>query len=123
MKPVFHKLTIKDIKKETAETVSIAFDVPSTLDSDYKFIPGQYLTLKTIINGEDVRRSYSISSAPSENELRVAVKAVEQGKFSTFATNELKAGDALDVMTPQGGFTIKSNTADQNNYDFFAAGS
>lgn len=123
MKPVFHQLTIKDVKNETSETVSIAFDVPSNLDSDYKFIPGQYLTLKTQINGEDIRRSYSISSAPSENELRVAVKAVEQGKFSTFATTNLKAGDTLDVMTPQGGFTIESNTTEQNNYVFFAAGS
>ena len=89
MKPTFHPLRISNIKKETRDTVSIAFDIPSELESDFKFVPGQYLTLKSIINGEDIRRSYSISSALSENELRVAVKQVENGVFSTFANQEL----------------------------------
>jgi ring-1,2-phenylacetyl-CoA epoxidase subunit PaaE len=123
MKPTFHTLSIKDIRKETADTVSIAFDIPSDLTNDYKFIPGQYLTLKTDIKGEDVRRSYSISSALSEGELRVAVKQVENGKFSTFANQQLNAGDHLDVMTPQGGFTVEPNASNDNNYIFYAAGS
>ncbi|MEO9531753.1 MAG: FAD-binding oxidoreductase [Crocinitomicaceae bacterium] len=123
MKPTFHQLTIKDIKKETADTVSIAFDVPASLAADYKFVPGQYLTLRADINGEDIRRSYSISSALSEGELRVAVKEVENGKFSTYANKSLSAGDVMDVMTPQGGFIVESDSAAQNNYVFYAAGS
>ena len=123
MKPTFHQLTIKDIKKETADTVSIAFDVPANLAADYKFVPGQYLTLRADVNGEDIRRSYSISSALSEGELRVAVKEVENGKFSTYANSSLKAGDVMDVMTPQGGFVVESDSNAQNNYVFSAAGS
>lgn len=123
MKPTFHTLKINDVKKETTDTVSIAFTIPSELAQDYKFIPGQYLTLKAMIKGEDVRRSYSISSALSENELRVAVKEVENGLFSTFATKELSAGDELEVMTPQGGFKVEPNSANANNYVFYAAGS
>lgn len=123
MKPTFHTLSIKDIRKETSDTVSIAFDVPGNLIGDYKFIPGQYLTLKTDINGEDIRRSYSISSAVSEGELRVAVKQVANGKFSTLANQQLKAGDQLEVMVPQGGFTVEPNGSNANNYVFYAAGS
>ncbi|OIQ24830.1 MAG: hypothetical protein BM555_06965 [Crocinitomix sp. MedPE-SWsnd] len=123
MKPTFHTLNIKDIKKETADSVSIAFDIPENLKGDYSFIPGQYLTLKADIKGEDVRRSYSISSALSEGELRVAIKQVENGKFSTYACHELQAGQSMDVMTPQGGFKVETNAANANNYVFYAAGS
>lgn len=123
MKPTFHQLTIKDVRKETSDTVSIDFEVPAELSAEYKFVPGQYLTLKADINGEDIRRSYSISSALSENELRVAVKSVENGKFSTFANNNVKAGDQMEVMTPQGGFVVNTDGSNSNNYVFFAAGS
>ena len=123
MKPTFHSLTIKDIRKETNDTVSIAFEVPENLSNDYKFTPGQYLTLKADINGEDIRRSYSISSALSENELRVAVKKVDNGKFSAYANNNLSAGQQMDVMTPQGNFTIVPESGNSNNYVFYAAGS
>ena len=123
MKPTFHTLKIKEIVKETADTVSIAFDVPTALEDSYKFIPGQYLTLKAIIDGNDVRRSYSICSAISDPELKVAVKEVENGLFSTYANRELKAGDSIEVMTPEGGFTVEPNSANANNYVFYAAGS
>jgi ring-1,2-phenylacetyl-CoA epoxidase subunit PaaE len=123
MKATFHPLKIKDIRKETSDTVSIAFDIPSDLKADYKFVPGQYLTLKKDIKGEDIRRSYSISAAPSENELRVAVKQVENGKFSSYANNELKIGDTLYVMTPQGSFIVKPTAEAGKNYVFYAAGS
>lgn len=123
MKPTFHQLSIKDIRKETSDTVSIAFEVPSDLTDSYVFEPGQYLTLKSIIKGEDVRRSYSISSALSERELRVAIKEVENGIFSTFANRELSVGDKLDVMTPQGSFVVEPNQSNALNYVFFAAGS
>ena len=123
MKPTFHSLKINDIKRETKDTVSIAFDVPGDLLDQFKFIPGQYLTLKAIINGEDIRRSYSICSALSQEELRVAVKEVENGKFSTYANRELQVGQEMEVMTPQGGFTVEPSSANANNYVFYAAGS
>ncbi|MCB9222700.1 MAG: 2Fe-2S iron-sulfur cluster binding domain-containing protein [Crocinitomicaceae bacterium] len=123
MKPTFHTLTIKDIRKETSDTVSIAFNVPSDLTADYKFVPGQYLTLRATVNGEDIRRSYSISSALSDNELRVAVKQVNNGKFSTYANQQLKVGDQMEVMTPQGGFVVETASSNANNYVFYAAGS
>ena len=106
MTPKFHTLSISDIRKETEDTVSIAFDVPLELKNDYAFFAGQYLTLKATINGEDTRRSYSLCSAPYEGEYRVAVKQVENGVFSTWATNDLKIGDSLEVMTPSGNFKL-----------------
>jgi len=123
MKATFNILTITEIKKETNDTVSITFDVPDELKEDYKFVPGQYLTLKANIDGEDVRRSYSISSALSQADLRVAVKQVENGLFSTFANNNLSDGVMMDVMTPQGGFKIAPSSSNANNYVFYAAGS
>lgn len=120
MSTTFHSLTIKSVDKETKDTVSISFEIPSNLTESFKFEAGQYLTLKALINGEDVRRAYSISSAPHENEWKVAVKKVENGKFSTYAQN-LVAGDKIEVMAPQGNFTIKSDL--EKNYVLFAAGS
>jgi ring-1,2-phenylacetyl-CoA epoxidase subunit PaaE len=77
----FHSLPVRDIRKETQECVSIAFDVPTELKEVFKFMHGQNVTLKTTINGEEIRRSYSICSSPTEDELRVAVKKVEDGLF------------------------------------------
>lgn len=123
MKPTFHSLVINDVKKETEDTVSIAFEVPVELISNYKFDSGQYLTLRADINGEDVRRSYSLCSSPFENELRVAVKQVPEGVFSTYANKELKAGMTLDVMTPAGNFLLKTNPTNSKSYVLFASGS
>lgn len=123
MKPTFHTLIISDVKNETEDTVSIAFDIPSELSNDYKFESGQYLTLKADINGEDVRRSYSLCSSPYENEWRVAVKQVPEGKFSTYANNELRAGMRLEVMTPAGNFSLSTDENNDKNYVLFAAGS
>jgi ring-1,2-phenylacetyl-CoA epoxidase subunit PaaE len=123
MKPTFHTLKITDVKKETEDTVSIAFDVPSELKENFDFKAGQYLTLKAEIQGEEVRRSYSLCSAPFENEWRVAVKQVPNGKFSTYANNELSAGMNLDVMTPTGTFMLDASAENDNNYVLFAAGS
>lgn len=123
MTPKFHALQIADVRKETEDTVSIAFDIPSSLKDDYSFLAGQYLTLKTLINGEDTRRSYSLCSAPYENEWRVAVKQVENGVFSTFANSSLKKGDTLEVMTPTGGFCLHTEVNAEKNYVLFAAGS
>ena len=123
MTPKFHTLSISDIRKETEDTVSIAFDVPSELENDYAFLAGQYLTLKTTINGEDVRRSYSLCSAPHEGEWRVAVKQVENGIFSTYANTTLSEGAFLDVMTPTGNFCLHPTKEANKSYALFAAGS
>jgi ring-1,2-phenylacetyl-CoA epoxidase subunit PaaE len=123
MTPKFHSLKINDIRKETEDTVSISFEVPSDLKQDYKFESGQYLTLKADINGEDVRRSYSLCSAPFENEWRVAVKQVHEGKFSTYANNVLTSDMMLDVMTPTGNFKLSTDSSNTNSYVLFAAGS
>lgn len=120
----FNTLVVKDVKKETSDTVSVAFTIPQNVNSsDYSFIPGQYITLKTLLNGEDVRRAYSICSAPSEGELRVAIKQVPNGVFSTYANNELKAGDELEVMTPTGHFHSTYSSENRKRYVAFAAGS
>lgn len=120
----FYALKIKDIRQETAECVSIALDVPSDLQATFAYKSGQYLTFRSKINEKEVRRSYSICSSPLDNEWRVAVKKVENGVFSTFANEQLKRGDTLDVMPPSGHF-ITRNVEEKTNdrYVFFAAGS
>ena len=123
MTPKFHTLKINDVRKETEDTVSISFEVPNELKNDYAFESGQYLTLKADINGEDVRRSYSLCSSPFENEWRVAVKQVENGKFSTYANSDLKAGMDMEVMTPTGNFKISTESSNDKSYVLFAAGS
>ena len=123
MTPKFHTLKVKDVRKETEDTVSIAFDVPSDLINDYSFLSGQYLTLRATIDGEDVRRSYSLCSSPYEGEWRVAVKQVEKGKFSTYANQHIKPGQDLEVMTPTGGFVIKPDSKLTRSIVLFAAGS
>ena len=119
----FHRLTVKDIKKETPECVSVLFDVPAELKKDFQFSQGQSLTMRTTINGEEVRRTYSICSSPLENQLKVAIKKVEGGLFSGFANEQLKKGDILDVMQPVGKFYTELNPAQKKNYLAFAAGS
>ena len=117
----FHKLTIQKIIKETADAVSILFDVPSHLKEEFSFKAGQYITIKTIIDDIEVRRAYSICTPPNSKELKVAVKAVENGVFSTFATSVLKEGDTVEVSAPEGKFIL--NLAANKNYIAFAAGS
>jgi ring-1,2-phenylacetyl-CoA epoxidase subunit PaaE len=123
MTPKFNVLKINDIRQETEDAVSIAFDVPENLKSDYNYKAGQYLTLRSTINNEDVRRSYSLCSAPYENEWRVAIKQVENGVFSTFANYDLKIGDEIQVMTPMGNFKVETDSKAKKSYVLFAAGS
>jgi len=120
--PHFHLLRIKEVRPETAECVSVSFDIPENLKKTFHFLPGQYLTLRTIIDGVEVRRSYSICSAPGD-ELRVAVKKVDQGKFSGYVNEGLKAGDELEVMPPLGKFTPRDSEKTAKKYLAFAAGS
>lgn len=120
----FNALKVKDIRRETAEAVSVAFDVPPTLQIPYQYKQGQYITLKMNIGGEEVRRSYSICTSPhSENELRVAIKEVKGGKVSTHINRNLKVGDVIEVMTPMGSFYSSLNGAAKKKYVLFAGGS
>lgn len=123
MTPKFHSLKVVDVRRETEDTVSVAFEIPIDLKSDYRFLPGQYLTLRKEINNEDTRRSYSLCSAPFENEWRVAVKKVNNGVFSGYINNDLQVGDVLEVMTPTGHFALETNPNAQKSYALFAAGS
>lgn len=121
--PKFHRLAIDDLRRETSDAVSMTFAIPDELAGDYSFAPGQYLTLRTTMDGEEVRRSYSICSSPDDRELRIAVKKVDGGAFSSWALEELKSGDELDVMTPTGRFGV-AHTPDQARIHVgFAAGS
>jgi ring-1,2-phenylacetyl-CoA epoxidase subunit PaaE len=121
--PRFHRLAVSGLRRETADAVSLTFAIPQQLAGDYSFAPGQYLTLRTVMDGEEVRRSYSICSGPDDGELRIAVKKVDGGAFSTWAADELKAGDELDVMTPTGRFGVAPAPDQARTYVGFAAGS
>jgi len=120
---VFNSLIVKEVRRETEDSVSLSFVLPERLHEDYRFLPGQYLTLKNRIDGQEIRRSYSICSSPFEGELRVAVKEVDGGRFSTYANRELKAGERLEVMTPEGRFTFQPQEQREAVYVGFAAGS
>ena len=119
----FHKLAIKEVNKETAECVSVLFDMPDNLKEAFQFKQGQSLTMRTFINGEEVRRTYSICSTPLEDKWRVAIKKVEGGLFSSFANDLLKKGDVLEVMPPVGKFYVELNPVHKKNYLAFTAGS
>jgi ring-1,2-phenylacetyl-CoA epoxidase subunit PaaE len=119
----FHTLKVKDIKRETSEAVSVAFEIPAQQQPEYQFKQGQYITLKLNINGEEIRRSYSICSSPYDKELRVAVKEVAGGKASTFINRELKIGSNMEVMTPMGSFHSVLSGANKKKYILFAGGS
>jgi ring-1,2-phenylacetyl-CoA epoxidase subunit PaaE len=119
----FHTLRVSDVRRETSDTVSVAFEVPEALADIFRFTQGQYLTLRTEIGGEDLRRSYSICSGRQEGELRVAIKRVDGGLFSTYANKQLRVGDSLQVMPPQGRFFTPLNRENEHIYVAFAAGS
>jgi ring-1,2-phenylacetyl-CoA epoxidase subunit PaaE len=121
--PRFHRLAVRDLRRETADAVSLTFATPERLAEDYRFSPGQYLTLRATMDGEEVRRSYSICSGPDDGELRIAVKKVDGGAFSSWAADELKCGDELDVMTPTGRFGVALAPEQARVYVGFAAGS
>ncbi|ATR21674.1 Flavodoxin reductase family protein [Roseomonas mucosa] len=121
--PRFHSLRVADLRRETPDAVSIAFEVPEALKPLYGFRPGQYLTLRRDFEGEEVRRSYSICSGPDDGELRIAVKRVEGGSFSGWCNTALRAGDALEVMVPTGRFGIAPEPGEARLHLGFAAGS
>lgn len=119
----FHKLSIKDINRETNKAISISFNVPENLKSTFEFTAGQYITFKTIIDGNEIRRDYSLCTSPKSGELKVAIKEVQDGTFSAYANNTLQAGDTLEVAPPKGRFTFTPNDSKTKNIALFAAGS
>src|SRR6202795_189071 len=121
--PRFHRRAVNDLRRESADAVSLTFAIPNALADDYRFAPGQYLTVRTTMDGEEVRRSYSICSGPDDGELRIAVKKVDGGAFSSWRAAELKPGDPLDVMTPPGRFGVAPAPDEARGYVGFAAGS
>ncbi len=123
LKTEFQSLTVAEVRRETSDAVSIRFEVDEGARDDFAFQAGQYLTVRAEIDGEDVRRNYSVCSSPLDDELRIAVKALEGGAFSGYATRTLKAGDRLDVLPAAGHFTAVFSRDQARRYAAFAAGS
>jgi ring-1,2-phenylacetyl-CoA epoxidase subunit PaaE len=119
----FYPLRIKKINKETDQCVSVEFEIPESLSNSFQFKQGQSLTMRTNLSGEEVRRTYSLCSSPLDKKWRVAIKKVEGGLFSSFANDNLKEGDLLDVMEPVGKFYTELDPSNKKNYLAFAAGS
>jgi ring-1,2-phenylacetyl-CoA epoxidase subunit PaaE len=119
----FHPVRIKEVKKETTECISVEFDIPKDLTEAFQYKHGQSLTVRTLINGEEVRRTYSLCSSPLENKWKVAIKKVEGGLFSSFANEQLKAGVLMEAMEPVGKFYTELHPGNKKNYLAFAAGS
>jgi ring-1,2-phenylacetyl-CoA epoxidase subunit PaaE len=119
----FHQLIVENIYKETKDCVAVTLQVPHELQADFHYKQGQYLTFRQDIDGEDVRRSYSLCSSPVENKWQVGIKKVPNGRFSTYANDVLKAGDSLDVMAPDGKFFVEIDKTKPKSYILFAAGS
>ena len=117
----FHKLSIKNYIQETANAVSLIFDIPEHLKDNFSFKAGQYVTLKTTIEAKEIRRSYSICSSPNSGELKIAIKRVENGVFSTYAISHLKTGDVIEVHEPEGKFILEPTRS--TNYLGIVAGS
>lgn len=119
----FYKLSVQDIQKETPNAVCVTFAIPNHLKEIFSFKAGQYITLKATIQGEEIRRDYSLCSAPNSGIIQVAIKVVEGGVFSKFANTILQVGDELEVAKPNGRFTFKPNDNKTKNIALFAAGS
>jgi ring-1,2-phenylacetyl-CoA epoxidase subunit PaaE len=120
----FHTLPVADVQHETPDCIVVTFRIPHDLREDFRFIHGQYLTLKLSVNGEELRRSYSICSSPLDpEEVRIAVKKVKGGRASTALVDKLKPGMTIEVMTPMGNFTTALDPSQEKHYVAFAAGS
>lgn len=119
----FYKLAVKEITRETPEAISVLFNVPSELKENYQFTAGQYINIKLTLDGNEIRRAYSICSTPESGELKIAIKAIKNGYFSKFANEQLTAGKVLEVGTPEGKFTFEPDAARLKNYAAFVAGS
>jgi len=121
--PEFFPLTVSHVEPLTDDAVAITFDVPAGVTERFRYLPGQHVTVRAFIEGEDVRRTYSVCANANTSELRVGVKRIHGGLFSTYATTQLHAGVVLDVMPPMGEFTIEPDSRHRNHYAAVAAGS
>lgn len=119
----FHRLRVAEVKRETPDAVSVRFELPDTLREAFAFRAGQHLTFRREIGGEEVRRNYSVCVAPSEGLLKIGVKKIAGGAFSSWVNDELKAGDELDVMAPHGSFCWNFDAGARREYVGFAGGS
>lgn len=121
----FHSLTVLQVNKQTRDCVHILFELPIELVPLFKFKQGQYLNIRLLLEGEDLRRSYSLVNAPSEKNpyLEILVKKMEDGRVSRYINDNLKAGDTLDVMPPMGGFYTAFHPSNEKKYVGIAAGS
>lgn len=119
----FEKIRVKQVRRETPDCISVSFDIPEELKNAFFYKQGQHLTLRTFINGEEIRRSYSLCSAPIEDEWRVAIKQSDGGRFSSFANRQLKQGDVLEIMPPMGNFYTEIDPENEKNYVAIVAGS
>ncbi|MCC6411337.1 MAG: ferredoxin--NADP reductase [Saprospiraceae bacterium] len=119
----FYPLTVKAITPETADTVTIEFDIPEERSDIFKYTQGQYVSIKMHLSGHEVRRSYSMSSSPLDNKLAITVKKVEGGQASTYLHDMLKVGDTLEVAHPDGRFFVKLDPEKRRTYYLFGAGS
>lgn len=119
----YHRLRVAAVQRETPECVTIRLEIPGELRDTFRFRPGQYLNIRALVDGEELRKSYSICSDPDDADLTVAVKWVYKGKFSTYANQQLQAGDFLEATAPEGKFTLPEALSDEASLVFFAAGS
>ena len=119
----FYPLTVAKVKHETRDAIAVTFDVPDELKDAFAYKQGQHLTLRAMIDGEDVRRSYSICSAVQDKALRVAIKRCAGGLFSNWANEQLLPGVTLEVMPPMGHFNVPLEPGSARHYLGFAAGS
>jgi len=123
MSTIFHPLTVRSIEPDTPEAVIVTFAVPPELRSSFGFTQGQYLTLRAQVDGQDLRRSYSICAGIDDGELRVGVRKVQGGVFSSWIHSALKPGDSIQVMVPQGRFFVPLDPASQRHHVGIAGGS
>src|SRR5258708_17222387 len=119
----FFRLRVGNVRPETRDAIAVTFDVPSVLEKQFAFAAGQHLTLRKEIDGEEIRRTYSICAATQDKILRIAIKRMPDGIFSSWANDRLTTGDYLDVMPPAGNFGVSLSLEHQRSYLAFAAGS
>lgn len=119
----FYEVRVASVRRETRDATVVTFAVPESLADQFRYLQGQHLTLRTEINGEDIRRSYSICSAVQDDTLRIAIKRVPGGLFSTWANDGLKPGHSIELMPPSGHFNVTLSPENRKHYIAFAAGS
>lgn len=119
----FFRLRLRDVRPETRDAIVVTFEIPPTLEKQFAFVPGQHLTLRQKIDGEEIRRTYSICAAMQDQALRIAIKRMPDGIFSNWANDHLTIGDYMEVMPPTGKFGVPLSPQNQRTYVGFAAGS